>query len=109
MRRTALGILVFALGSMMLTAFVLWSSPLGALAEPSGWVTLLNGIAQLVPAVTTVLVILRTFTQTLWSGEGAVLVLLGALFAISLTSVWTYMVTRPALASHLIRSTEVLQ
>ncbi len=105
-RRTALGILAFGLGSMLLTAFLLWSSPLGALAEPSGWVTLLNGISWLIPAVTTVLVVLRTFADAFWNGQGAVLMVLMALFAVSLTSIWIYMVTRPVLASHLIRSTE---
>ncbi len=108
-RRTAIGIFAFGLGSMLLTAFLVWSSPLGALAEPSGWVALLNGIAFTVSAGTTVLVILGTFAQTLWNGQGVFVLVLLALFVLCLTWIWTYVVTRPALASRLIRSTEALK
>ncbi len=102
-RRSALGALAFGLGSMALIAFFIWSSPLAALADTSGWVTLMNGIASLIPAVTTILVLFLTFTGT---EGGEIALLVTALFAFSLTLIWIYMVTRPALSSRPIRATE---
>ncbi len=107
LRHNILGSLAFGLGSVLLTAFLIWTSPLGALAAPEGWVSLLDGLNYIVSACMTLFVLTTTFTQTLWYGDGKILVMLVALFATSLTIIWTYMVSRPALSSRLIRATEV--
>ncbi len=106
LRHNILGALAFGLGSTLLAAFLLWTSPLGALAAPEGWVSLLDGLNYLVSASMTLFVLATTFTQAFWYGDGKIVVMLVALFAVSLTLIWTYMVTRPALSSRLIRAME---
>ncbi|MGB8645262.1 MAG: hypothetical protein WCF84_08485 [Anaerolineae bacterium] len=106
LRRNILGASAFGLGSMLLTALLIWSSPLGALTQAAGWVTLLDGVAFVVSVVTTLFLVTSTFAQALWYGDGRIALMLVALFAVSLTLIWTYMITRPALSSRLIRAME---
>ncbi len=106
LRRSMLGGLLVALGSLLFTGFVIWSSPLASLTQINIWMALSNSIQFLVPAMETVYLVLRTFAAVMWEGNGELLLLLLALFSLALSLLWTRIVMRPAPVNRLIRSTE---
>ncbi len=105
-KRSALGGLIFAFGSLLLVGFVIWSSPLVPLLAGISPASAINGIASLVPAAATVLVVASTFGTALLAGNTGIGLMLMALFASGLTLIWTRIVMRPALLNRPIRATE---
>lgn len=104
-RLAVLGGLAFGLGSLALTAFLIWSSPLGALSPTASWVSLADGIAQLVPALTTVLILVQTFASVVLDGGGQFVLLALTLFTAGLILLWTRIVVGSPL-NRLTRATE---
>lgn len=91
-RRELAGIIAFAFGSNILTAFVLWLSPLGALTGANGWADLLNTFASFVGVMQVVLEIAGAFAQVIPAVLGGGIVLALALLALVLTILWTRIV-----------------
>ncbi len=90
-RRDALGVLIFGLGSMLLTSFLIWSS---GLVEISSWVNWVNGITFLIPASRTAFFIGGTLFTNLMEGIGGLNLMLFALFSVGLALLWTSLVSR---------------
>ncbi len=91
-RRSTFGAIGFVAGSLVLTALLIWTSPLGTLVQVSGWAALLDSALSLWSSGMTVAIIMRSFVGALWEDMGSTSLLLFALLAFALTLVWTRVV-----------------
>lgn len=88
-RRSIIGGSAFALGCVIVTALLLWLSPLSAMAQPSGWAALLNGVASFIGVAVVLLQIAATFVRVLATLLGGGTAVLLALVALLMTLLWT--------------------
>lgn len=94
-RRSTFGAIGFIFGSMIVTALVVWASPLGTLVQVSGWAVLLDEALSLFSLVTTLLVITRAFAAAFVQTLGSTNLVLFGFLALALTLIWTRVVNGP--------------
>jgi hypothetical protein len=107
-RRSLIGIISFALGSIFVTALLFLLSPLGVMTQASGWAALLDSALQLVGFATTWLVIVRAFIAAFVHATGEPGLVLLALLALALTLAWAQMIVESSPLDHSIHATEAL-
>jgi Na+-driven multidrug efflux pump len=91
-RRSATGVIAFALGSVTFITLVFWLSPLEVLTQANGWAELLNTLTSLVGVSAVLLEIAGTFAQVLTGFLNVWIVLALGLFSLLLTLLWTRVV-----------------
>ena len=95
-RRNVIGAIAFAFGTLVVTALVIWASPLDLLVQARGVGTLFNTLLSLANSLSTLFFIGRTFGEVLLHDTGSTGLLLFALFAFALTLVWARVVAGTA-------------
>jgi hypothetical protein len=98
-RRNVIGSMGFALGSLVFTAWAVWSSPLSTLMLIGGWTALLDEFTAFITSASTLFSILLAFMQVVLDVTGEWLLFAFAVLALALTLVWTHIVAGPALSN----------
>ena len=91
-RRTLLGLVSLAFGTILFAGMFIWLSPFGVLTEVNGWVEILYTFTSFVGVMAVVFEVARTFTGVVYAPVGEWVVLSFSLFALMLTILWTRIV-----------------